>query len=97
MTGFRGIRNDAGRPKGAVNKATAQARELIQNVVGNELENITDLLDKLDPKERIDAIIKLMNFVIPKQSEIAVEAKMNQIDLSLMTTAELIERAKAIE
>ncbi|MDI5899644.1 hypothetical protein [Flavobacterium yafengii] len=86
-----------GRVAGTPNRTTAETKELIQKIVSKELENIADFLEKLDPKERIDAIIKLMNFVIPKQSEIAVEAKMNQIDLSTMTTAELVERAKAIK
>ena len=70
MTGFKGIRN--GRPKGAVNKTTAETKELIQKIVSNELDSITDLLEKLEPKERIDAVIKLLPYIMPKQSEVSI-------------------------
>jgi hypothetical protein len=72
MTGFKGIRNVNGRPKGAVNKTTSETKELIQKVVSNELDSIGDLLDKLEPKERIDAIIKLLPYIVPKTSEVSV-------------------------
>ena len=70
MTGFKGTRNINGRPKGAVNKTTAETKELLQKIVSNELDNIPDLLAKLEPKERIDAVIKLLPYIVPRQSEI---------------------------
>ncbi|TDE44478.1 hypothetical protein E0I26_08925 [Flavobacterium rhamnosiphilum] len=87
-----------GRTVGTVNKTTAETKELLQKIVGNELDNISDLLDKLEPKDRFDAVIKLLPYLIPKQNYIEIETEIKQkpIDLSLMTTAELIERAKAI-
>jgi hypothetical protein len=72
MTGFKGIRNVNGRPKGAVNKTTAETKELIQKIVSNELDSITDLLEKLEPKERIDAVIRLLPYIVPKQSEVSI-------------------------
>ncbi len=63
-----------GRTKGTPNRTTAETKELIQNVVSNELDNITELLNKLEPKERIDAVIKLLPYIVPKQSEIAIDA-----------------------
>jgi hypothetical protein len=72
MTGFKGIRNVNGRPKGAVNKTTAETKELIQKIVSNELDKITDLLEKLEPKERIDAVIRLLPYIVPKQSEVSI-------------------------
>jgi hypothetical protein len=61
-----------GRTKGAVNKTTAETKELIQKIVSNELDSITDLLEKLEPKERIDAVIKLLPYIMPKQSEVSI-------------------------
>lgn len=77
MAGFKGTRNENGRPKGAVNKTTAETKQLLQKIVGNELDNISERLDKLEPKERIDAVIRLMPYVMPKQSEIAIDNKEN--------------------
>ena len=61
-----------GRTKGTPNRTTAETKELIQNVVSNELDNITELLNKLEPKERIDAVIKLLPYIVPKQSEVSI-------------------------
>ncbi|RTY97604.1 hypothetical protein EKM02_13445 [Flavobacterium sp. RSP49] len=99
MKKFNGTPNLNGRPKGAVNKTTAETKELLQKIVSKELEGIAERLEQMSDKERIDAVIKLMAFIIPKQNHIEIETEIKQkpIDLSLMTTAELIERAKAIE
>lgn len=78
MGDFKGVRNINGRPKGAVNKTTAETKELLQKIVSNELEGIAERLEQLDNKERIDAVIKLLPYIVPRQTEIAVDAKMNQ-------------------
>lgn len=62
-----------GRQKGTPNRTTSEAKQVLQNIVNKELENITTLLDKLEPKERIDSIIKLLPYIVPKQQEIAIE------------------------
>ena len=33
------------------------------------------MLNKLEPKERIDAVIKLLPYIVPKQQEIAIDSK----------------------
>lgn len=75
MTGFKGTRNINGRPKGALNKTTAETKELLKKIVSNELETIAQRLELLDNKDRIDAIIRLLPYIVPKQTEIAVETK----------------------
>lgn len=102
MKKFNGTPNLNGRPKGAMNKTTAETKELLQKIVSAELEGITERLEQLDNKERIDAVIKLLPYIVPKQSEIRVEPKANNfesitVDLSTLTTDELIERAKAFK
>ena len=67
-----------GRPKGAMNKTSAETKELLQKIVSNELEGIAERLEKLDNKERIDAVIKLLPYIVPRQTEIAVDNKLNQ-------------------
>jgi 23S rRNA C2498 (ribose-2'-O)-methylase RlmM len=64
-----------GRAKGTPNRTTTETKELLQNIVSKELDNIVVLLEKLEPKERIDAIIKLLPYIVPKQQEIALESK----------------------
>ncbi len=61
-----------GRTKGTPNRNTAETREFIQNIVNNELTWIEDLLAELTPKERIDAVIKLLPYIVPKTSEVSI-------------------------
>lgn len=73
-TGFKGTINLTGRPKGAVNKTTAQTKKIIEKIVSKELKNIDSLLEQLEPKERLDAIIKLLPYVMPKNTHIEIDA-----------------------
>jgi hypothetical protein len=67
MSGFRGTRNVNGRPKGAVGKTTAETKELLQTILGKEINKLGLLLGKLEPLERVNAIAKLLPFIVPKQ------------------------------
>jgi hypothetical protein len=72
MTGFKGTINRNGRPKGAVNKTTSETKELLQKIVSKEIENLSDLLEQLEPLERVNAIAKLLPYIVPKQSEVSL-------------------------
>ena len=88
-TGFRGIRNNEGRPKGAVNRTTAQTKKLIEKLVASELKGFDSLLEKLEPHERVNALIKLLAFVIPKNSHIEIDAPaLNQLQPITLTIVE---------
>ena len=58
--------NPAGRPKGTPNKITKELRALFKNFISNELENLPELLDGLEPKDRLDVLIKLLPYALPK-------------------------------
>jgi hypothetical protein len=59
-----------GREKGTPNRLTKELRTILKNVLYNELENIEELLDSLETKERLDMLIKLMPFALPKVDKI---------------------------
>jgi hypothetical protein len=61
-----------GRKIGTPNKTTAETKEFIQNIVNNELTFFEDLMLELTPKERVDAVIKLLPYVVPKTSEVSI-------------------------
>ena len=54
-----------GRKKGTPNRLTKELRTLLKDIVFEELESIEDKLDRLDDKERIEVVIKLMPYVFP--------------------------------
>ncbi len=41
-------------------------RESLKELMQREIDNLPDLLDQMEPKERINAICRLMPFVFPK-------------------------------
>lgn len=55
-----------GRPKGTPNKTTAELRLMINQIISNNLETIQEDIKKLTPKNRIDVIINLLQYVTPK-------------------------------
>jgi hypothetical protein len=61
-----------GRTKGVPNKTTAETKELLQKIVSKEIENLSDLLEQLEPLERVNAIAKLLPYIVPKQSEVSL-------------------------
>ncbi|MDG2058574.1 MAG: hypothetical protein P8J34_00270 [Flavobacteriales bacterium] len=59
-----------GRKKGTPNRLTKELRTILKNVLYNEFENIEAHLDSLEPKQRIELLIKLIPFILPKVDKI---------------------------
>lgn len=78
-TGFKGIRNVNGRPKGSLNVATSETREKFTLLLENNLDRIQSDIDLLEPKDRIKTILELAKFVIPvlRSTELIGETENN--------------------
>lgn len=61
--------NPAGRPAGKTNKITTSVREVLSACISNELETLSSTIQQLEPRDRIDAIVKLLPYIIPKALE----------------------------
>ena len=55
-----------GREKGTPNRLTKELRTILKDVLYNELERIEELLESLEPKERLELVIKILPFIISK-------------------------------
>ena len=65
-----------GRPKGAANKATTAAREVIGAALsGTDAAELAAQLNTLTGKDFIDAYVKLAEFVSPKLQRTALAAE----------------------
>jgi hypothetical protein len=58
---------NTGRPKGAMNKNNKRAKQIISEVLLDELANIKQLLNELSPVERAYVICKLLPYVVTKE------------------------------
>lgn len=59
-------RQKTGRAKGTPNRITKESREILFEIVRNEVFNLPNLLEELEPRERAFVLVKLLPFVIPK-------------------------------
>ena len=66
--------------KRAVNKTTAETSKMFKKTMSKELDNIAGLLEKLEPKQRIET--GLLPYIVPKQS--GVSAPENKTPLKLL-------------
>lgn len=48
------------------NVTTKSIHKQLKQIVANEIEQLPELLPKLDPQERIKAVLQLMPYVAPK-------------------------------
>jgi|LakMenE18May11ns_1017448.scaffolds.fasta_scaffold9935712_3 hypothetical protein len=58
--------NPNGKPNGTPNKATRELRIILKNVIADELNNISEQLAMLPPKERVELLIKLLPYSLPR-------------------------------
>jgi hypothetical protein len=84
--------NPAGKPKGAKTKVNIELKERVKLLIENNFDELEADILKLKPQERITAIIKLMEFVLPKQHkqeiDYSFEEEKRKFVNSLFPTAE---------
>ena len=76
---FKGTRQN-GRTPGTQNKTTKEIRDVFKNLLENNLEQVQNDLDSLEPKDRVLFLLKLTSFVIPTLRSIEVN-EMNIKDI----------------
>ena len=70
----KGITNNPnGRKKGVPNKITKDLKESIKLIIENEFESLPETLQQLEPEKRIDVLIKLLPYIVPKLQNIQIE------------------------
>ena len=80
-----------GRQKGTPNKTTAFSKQVIQEIVSDytNSENLMNDLAALEPKERLDVMIKLMGFITPKPQSVDMPLTTEKVKTIEDTLAEL--------
>lgn len=71
--------NPNGRKKGVPNKTTAEIKDIITRVVGNQLDLLEDDLKKIrkeSPARAAEIYMKMVDYVLPKQSKVELEGEL---------------------
>ena len=55
-----------GRQAGTPNKITSELREVLKGIVAQEMDTLPASLAQLPAKERLEALIRLMPYCMPK-------------------------------
>lgn len=79
-----------GRKAGTPNKTTSQLKSWISNLIDDNRDQVVKDLKKLDPKERLAILEKLMQYVVPRQQSISIEA---QIQAEYEALERLLDKA----
>jgi len=72
--------NPYGRPAGIPNKLTKDLRKIIEEFVKDNIENVKQDFQKLEPKDRTKIFVDLLQYVIPKYQSINAMVNMENIE-----------------
>jgi len=70
-----------GRQKNTPNKLTSQLKNIVNQIVSNQLDNLDNELQMLTPEKRIDFTIKLMQFILPKTTNFNIGDEPEKIEV----------------
>lgn len=77
----KGNKLATGRPKGAVNRSTEQAKLTIARIANRGLDNISEDLEKIrkdNPIEAAKLYLKLLEYIVPKKTQMEISGEINQ-------------------
>ena len=71
-----------GRPKGASNKSTETIKRSISMLLENNIDIVQSDLDEMQPRDRVNALLQFMKFVIPTQKAVEIDTRTSQEELN---------------
>jgi len=76
--------NPNGRPLGIRNKITTEIKEVVSGILKKKFTpvRINSDLKKLEPRQRLDVLIKLLSYVLPRPTEGTIQLDIGLENLS---------------
>jgi hypothetical protein len=71
-------KGEGGKPKGAKNRTTKEAKEFLEYIMFGQMENMNQALETLYKKDvarYLDACSKLFTYVLPKKTDVTSDDK----------------------
>ncbi len=89
-----------GRSLGTPNKLTKELRERISDFLNDNWEQVEKDFKVLEPEKRVLIFEKLLSYTLPKMQSVQMSAEITdsveKIDLSKLSTEELVKRAESM-
>lgn len=89
-----------GRAKGTPNKITTDLKEWITEILKNGEGLFAEHLNSLEPREYVKVYVGLLNYVVPKQQSVSVDAQAEvkqQEQNKILSKKELKDLIKRLE
>lgn len=80
------VNNPRGRPKGAINNVSKEVKEIMADILKKRLKNIHARLDSCEPKDELQFLAKISEFVVSKPA-----AEQPGADVPVVSTLEAVE------
>lgn len=79
-----------GRAKGTPNKTTATVKDWLASLIDKNREQVEADLQALDPKDRLQMLERLMQYVVPKQQATQTDVTLKDACMDTMSEDEII-------
>ena len=86
----KGTEKTGGRKAGTPNKVTTELKTWIQELIDGNRSKFEKDLDALEPKDRLQVLNSFLQYVVPKQQAISMEA---QVELEYKELEKLLDKA----
>ena len=73
--------NPQGRPTGTPNKTSIEIKQTLNDILSGEIETLPERLNQLSDKDRLDIVIKLLPYILPKQKELEITNDITKMNL----------------
>ena len=78
----KGHTYSVGRPKGKSNKSTEIVKKNVAQLLENNIQIVQEDLDQMQPRDRVNALLQFMKFVVPTKKAIEVDNRISQEEMN---------------
>jgi len=78
--------NPNGRPPGSRNKANQEIKKVFQDILNENVETLRQDIAGLQPEKRVQALLKIAEFLLPKPQNIDLQLEYRHLEALLRST-----------
>ena len=90
MSRLKGSPKTGGRKRGTPNRVTTDLKTWVASILDGGRDRFVESLEQLEPAEYVKVFTGLLNYVLPKQQAVGIDAKVNDVKPMSMEEARRI-------